>query len=43
MEADENLAAGEEKNEALSDFFYNCGGMILRFEPRFVSCDEETE
>ena len=49
MEADENLAAadngspGEEKSEALSDFFYDYSDMILRFEPRFVNYDEQTE
>ena len=48
MEADENLAAadngspGEEKSEALSDFFYDYNGMILQLEPRFVIDDEQT-
>ena len=49
MEADENLAAadngspGEEKSEALSDFFYDYNDMILQLEPKFVIDDEQTE
>ena len=49
MEADENLAAadngspGEEKSEALLDFFYDYNDMILQLEPRFVIDDEQTE
>ena len=49
MAADKNLAAadngspGEEKNEALLDFFYDYNDMVLRFEPRFVNDDEQTE
>ena len=49
MAADENLAAadngspGEEKNEALLDFFNDYNDMVLRFEPRFVNYDEQTE
>ena len=50
MAADENLAAadngspGKEKNEALLDFFFNdYNDMILRFEPRFLNYDEQTE
>ena len=49
MEADENVAAadngspGEEKSEALSDFFYDYNDMILQLEPRFAIDDEQTE
>ena len=49
MEADENLAAadngspGEEKSEALLDFFCDYKDMILQLEPRFVLVDEQTE
>ena len=49
MEADENVAAadngspGEEKSEALSDFFYDYNDMILQLEPKFVINDEQTE
>ena len=34
---------GEEKSEALSDFFYDYNDMILQLEPRFVIDDEQTE